>query len=133
MKTYTIISDINFIVNEKKGVVICKGKVDINTDKIPYSLLNNLSFNNYKFYWWRKSPTVVGKAKCIMNIDSFDLEKGKRIAEARMRIKAYKKAIKVWEELEKEISKDLETIKEISCGNINAINTEIQYINSKIQ
>lgn len=133
MKTYTIISDINFIVNEKKGVVICKGKVDINTDKILYSLLNNLSFNNNKFYWRCKSPTVVGKAKCIMNIDSFDLEKGKRIAEARMRIKAYKKAIKVWEELEKEISKDLETIKEISCGNINAINTEIQYINSKIK
>lgn len=133
MKTYTIISDINFIVNEKKGVVICKGKVDINTDKILYYLLNNLSFNNNKFYWGCKSPTVVGKAKCIMNIDSFDLEKGKRIAEARMRIKAYKKAIKVWEGLEKEISKDLETIKEISCGNINAINTEIQYINSKIQ
>lgn len=133
MKTYTIISDINFIVNEKKGVVICKGKVGINIDKIPYSLFNNLSFNSYKFYWWRKSPTVVGKAKCIMNIDSFDLEKGKRIAEARMRIKAYKKAIKVWEGLKKEISKDLETIKEISCGNINAINTEIQYINSKIK
>lgn len=133
MKTYTIISDINFIVNEKKGVVICKGKVDINTDKILYYLLNNLSFNNNKFYWGCKSPTVVGKAKCIMNIDSFDLEKGKRIAEARMRIKAYKKAIKVWEGLEKEISKDLETIKEISCGNINAINTEIQYINSKIK
>ena len=97
MKT-RVITESKFTVKPENKVVVCKMKVDMQLYyfdiiggyidpkwwKIKVPMVNNLG-----------EFTVTAKARCNSE-DTFDEEKGKRIAESRAKAKAFKIAKNVW-------------------------------------
>lgn len=97
MKT-KVITEPEFIVKSENKVVVCKMKVDLQL----YYLDTIWGYTAHE--WWKtKAPMVnrsgefivTAKARCNSE-DTFDEEKGKKIAESRAKAKAFKIAKNVW-------------------------------------
>lgn len=122
MKT-NVRTNSRFIVKPEDRVVICKMAVNM-------KLLDLECWHRIATVWETKAPmvndfgkfTVIAKAKCNSN-DTFDEAIGKRIAEARAKVKAFKIAKNVWSCIAKDFAEHTQIAKRMmkSCEEVEKI------------
>lgn len=120
MKQYALLDNDKVYINEEKGTVVYK--LDLYRDDRVLYEINTKVFYPYRDNAWHLKVNAldciynefVGKAKCSPE-DTFDKEKGIKIARAKAVIKATDKALKELKDLldslpiiEKEINKQIE-------------------------
>lgn len=88
-------------VDEVNKTVVCIINWDMQPEKspIPFWVFTEAKCNNAL-----TTNTSVGISKCHPD-DTFDVVKGKRIAESKAKAKMYKKAAKVWDSIIKYLTK----------------------------
>lgn len=97
MKTGVKIIREKFHVNTNAKVVVCEILCDLQTERHPaYFHLGSLRFEKEVMRVGRNGRfRVKGIARCS-NLDTFDKEKGEKIAKSRAKTKMYHIAEKVW-------------------------------------
>ena len=119
--------DVIFEINEDKGVVVARPRNKfivsrilngmINSNKlicidVPW-LISSSQKSSYKEYKRKiESTPVVGKAKCFLEKDTFDEEKGKEIAFLRLKEKITRYCNRLFGALYRDIEKDLKLLEE---------------------
>lgn len=100
MKNRVHVVNATYYIDEVNKVVVCKLKCDMQMFRHPAYYY--FTKDDYK----KKFPlvsgegifNVVAKAKCNAT-DTFDVEKGKRLAESRAKVKMFSVAERVWQEI----------------------------------
>lgn len=127
-----VITESKFIVKPENRIVVCNMKVDM-------QLVNSECWGRIYSNWWaNKAPmvndfgefTVTAIARCNSE-DTFDEATGKKIAESKAKVKAFKIATNVWnciaEGFEKEfniaetMAKNCELVKEVEVKHIKKL------------
>lgn len=100
MKNRIHVTKTTFHVDEVNKVVICSLKCDMQMHKHPaYSCFSDEIFQKrMPLVRWNGEFTVRAKTKCNAT-DTFDVEKGKRLAESRAKAKMFSVAERVWQEV----------------------------------
>lgn len=99
MRTLVKIEKTHYYVNEESKVVVCTLECDmqlINNPAWPHiaEVMNKFIQKNPNVKW-NGEFTVKAKARCC-SADKFDVEKGKRLAESRAKVKMYRTAMRVY-------------------------------------
>lgn len=97
MKSRVNITDTKFHVDMENEVVVCELKCDMQLNKHPaWTFLNdNMWRKKFPKVSWTGEFTVKAVARCNA-ADTFDVEKGKRIAESRAKAKMFDIASRVY-------------------------------------
>lgn len=100
MKNRIHVTKTTFYVDEVNKVVICSLKCDMQMHKHPayYCFLDKAFKKRMPLVKWGGTFTVRAKARCNAT-DTFDVEKGKRLAESRAKAKMFSVAERVWQEI----------------------------------
>lgn len=106
MKNRIHVTKTTFRVDEVNKVVICSLECDMQMYKHPaYGCFTDMAFDKrMPFVKWNGEFTVRAKARCNAT-DTFDVEKGKRLAESRAKAKMFSVAERVWQEVEQYLAK----------------------------
>lgn len=118
MRNRVKVVDTKFCVDNKKGVVTCVLKCDMQMSK-----QEKVWQGIFAEIWEKRFPHVCGygtfnvkaKAKCNPS-DTFDEVKGKKIAESRAKAKMYSIAYRVWERCEDYFNECSETCHDLSSA-----------------
>ena len=100
MKNRIHVIKTTFHVDEVNKVVICSLECDMQMHKHPaYNCFSGEAFQKrMPLVRWCGEFTVRAKARCNTT-DTFDIEKGKRLAESRAKAKMFSVAERVWQEI----------------------------------
>lgn len=100
MKNRIHVTKTIFYVDEVNKVVICSLECDMQMHKHPaYNCFSREAFKKrMPLVRWYGEFTVRAKARCNAT-DTFDVEKGKRLAESRAKAKMFSVAERVWQEI----------------------------------
>lgn len=98
MKTRVKIIGKKFYTNPNLGTVVCELICDLQKEKHPaFFYLSPIDFGNQGLIDRCGIFRVKAKAKCAEG-DTFDIKKGKMIAESRAKAKMHKIVAKVWDD-----------------------------------
>lgn len=96
MKTRIKIIEKKFYVNLTKETVVCELLCDLQKEKHPaFPYLYQVDFKNWDFVGRDGRFRVKAKAQCAEG-DTFDIKRGKMIAESKAKAKMCKAAARVW-------------------------------------
>lgn len=100
MKNRIHVTKTTFHVDEVNKVVICSLECDMQMRKHPaYNCFPSKAFQKrMPLVGWDGEFTIRAKARCNAT-DTFDVEKGKRLAESRAKAKMFSVAERVWQEI----------------------------------
>lgn len=100
MKNRVHVTETTFYINEESKTVVCCLKCDMQIRKHPayYCFDSEAYRKRMPLVNTHGEFTVKAKAKCD-NMDTFDVEKGKRLAESRAKAKMFSVAERVWQEI----------------------------------
>lgn len=117
--------EVIFKINRDKGVVVAIPKNKFIVSRIVNEMINSNKLICIDLYWsssqksfyknYKRKITntpVVGKAKCFLEKDTFDEEKGKEIAFLRLKEKITRYCNRLFGELYRDIEKDLKLLEE---------------------
>lgn len=111
-----------YVVNEKKGIVICYLGFDVNYSNELYSLFAYKCCDRQCRHHRVKAFTV------IKNTDTFDAVKGKKVALAKAENKAYLKVQNYVKMAEKDFSKILQTISNYNRKVDKVVKHNLEYL-----
>lgn len=99
-------------LGEQDGEIVVNLTVRLQLNKIPFGGLYEVYHKRYPFISRSGVWTVTGRAVC--GNETFDFEKGKRIAETRAQAKAYSTANKIFEMIREDFDQKAKTAKWIA-------------------
>ena len=105
MRNRVLVEKSHFHVDEANKVIVCTLWCNMQLDKYPaWDSIDYRMFKCIPNVRWGGIFTVKAKARCS-EVDTFDIEVGKRIAESRAKVKMYNIATRVYKLCSEALSK----------------------------
>lgn len=129
MKNRVHVIDATYYIDEVNKVVVCKLKCDMQMFKHPayYYISRDDYKKRFPLVSGEGTFNVVAKAKCNAT-DTFNVEKGKRLAESRAKAKMLHVAERVWATIAKAIAVKAEDCIKTANACLKAKNIELNHV-----